>query len=435
MTGASDRVHERQGGRAADTRADLPRVLFASDRHPWECSTGEHKRQYNLLVGLAEVARVTCVTVAREPPPPIPSRVAEQLDALHVTAGVPDDSAKPRGTLKGRLATLTHALVARRPRSFEPRFDQMLAEESRAALSGDYDLVFVCRLACAYQWNLLGRRPAILDLDDIEHEKLGQRLEFMRDQRTNPLLRVVLRGQLRQWRNAELASLNQFDRVLVCSRRDADYLDSAAVSVVPNGATFPSIAPDAPGESDDRVLFFGAMAYTPNSEGLLWFLDHVWPLVRRTRPQASLRVAGPGIGDSVQARDGRDGVQVVGFVEDLAAELKRAAVVIVPLLWGGGTRLKIVESAAHAKAIVSTRIGAEGLEFEDDREICLADAPDDFATRVLRLCGDPSLRSRMGAAAFEKGRRLYDWAQIRGSVAALVTETLAGHRAAGSRRS
>jgi polysaccharide biosynthesis protein PslH len=108
----------------------------------------------------------------------------------------------------------------------------------------------------------------------------------------------------------------------------------------------------------------------------------------------------------------------VGRVDDLRPELAAAAAVVVPLRMGGGTRLKILEAMAAGKAVVSTTIGAEGLDISDSSEVLLADSPGEFARAVGRVLADPDLRRRLGAAARRTVEHRYDWGRIKDAAAA-----------------
>src|SRR5262249_35918041 len=156
----------------------------------------------------------------------------------------------------------------------------------------------------------------------------------------------------------------------------------------------PSAAAVEPG----TILFFGAINYYPNTEGLLFFLDEVFPRIQEQYPAVRLLIVGQLPPPSIAARASED-VVVTGLVDDVRPYLERAAVVIAPLRIGGGTRLKIVEAMAMGKPVVATSLGAEGLDVVDGEDILLADTPEDFAGQVVRALGDAALARRLGEAA------------------------------------
>jgi glycosyltransferase involved in cell wall biosynthesis len=192
--------------------------------------------------------------------------------------------------------------------------------------------------------------------------------------------------------------LERFGALLAASKPDAARLRSLA----PNAAVhiYPNSIPlrDQPRVlEEDAIAFSGNMEYRPNQAAIRFFQRDIWPRVRSRHPGVAWRLIGrnaPRIA----------GAETVGVVEDAVAELAKAQVAVVPLLSGSGTRLKILEAWAAARPVVSTTIGAEGLEARDGEHLLLADTPAAFAEAVCRLLGDPAERARLGSA----GRRLYE---------------------------
>jgi glycosyltransferase involved in cell wall biosynthesis len=137
-------------------------------------------------------------------------------------------------------------------------------------------------------------------------------------------------------------------------------------------------------------------------------IDHIWPLVALQVPGARLLIAGGKPERVRQHAAPPERVEFLGFVDDLSALYARAAVVCCPLLTGAGTRIKIIEAAAHGKAIVSTTLGAEGLQFRDGSEILLRDGAENFARACVHMLQDPATRETMGSAARVQARLQYD---------------------------
>jgi glycosyltransferase involved in cell wall biosynthesis len=194
------------------------------------------------------------------------------------------------------------------------------------------------------------------------------------------------------------------DLVWVCSSTERDLVRRMSpgtdVEVVPNGVDTGWMTP-APraNEVPNRLVFFGRMDYFPNVDGLAWFARDVLPLIRARIPAAELQVLGPAATDAVRAiAAGDPSIVLLGRVDDVRPVLESAAVVVVPLRAGGGTRLKIVEALSMARPVVSTAIGAEGLDLAGGDEIVLADSPEDFAARVVDLLRNEDARRRLGAA-------------------------------------
>jgi glycosyltransferase involved in cell wall biosynthesis len=221
--------------------------------------------------------------------------------------------------------------------------------------------------------------------------------------------------QVSRVRALERRLLSAAGGVSCVSARDAATLGAMAHGsrplVVPNGvdlARYRFRPEPAPG----KLLFFvGDLSWPPNAEGVRWFRERVWPLVRRDHPDARTEVLGRGTPEDL-GRPGEPGFRLLGEGDDTRPYWERSAVGIVPLLAGGGTRLKILEAAACGVPVVSTPIGAEGLDLEPDVEIVVAEGAAAFSREVGRLLADPDARRRQAAAARRKVESLYDWTPI-----------------------
>jgi polysaccharide biosynthesis protein PslH len=188
------------------------------------------------------------------------------------------------------------------------------------------------------------------------------------------------------------------------------------VAVIPNGVDIAEFSPAlAPGDAG-AILFTGLMSYYPNQQGIRWFLDKVFPQVLSCFPTARLTIAGARPPRWLLHRASRE-VIVTGAVPDMRPYFERASVVVVPLMIGGGTRVKILEAQAMQRAVVSTPQGAEGLHV-DESTIMLADSADAFAHCVVRLLSDPQLAARIAQNARRRVENEYSWDRIGNKLAA-----------------
>jgi glycosyltransferase involved in cell wall biosynthesis len=183
-------------------------------------------------------------------------------------------------------------------------------------------------------------------------------------------------------------------------------------AVVPNGVDTRYFTP-----RDDHqtptVIFTGGMNMFANRDAVEWFLDEAWPEVLRQVPQARFVAIGQRPSAKVLAAARSDAsVQAPGHVPDVRPWVGPAAVYVVPMRVGGGTRLKVLDAMAQGKALVATRLGAEGIEVEDGRHLVLADSAADFAGRVIELLRDPARRQALGAAARQRVEERYAWPVI-----------------------
>jgi glycosyltransferase involved in cell wall biosynthesis len=283
-----------------------------------------------------------------------------------------------------------------------------------AALDARPDIILAHRLSSMCVLMRIARQarektrgvPLFFDMDDIEHVAWFRHL--LHDPAW-PAERLMLL-QVPTLMLAEIRAIRLATATFVCSEADRRYLArftrTAHVQTVPNSVDFPSL--DDCDASDPLVLFVGSMGYRPNAQAVDSLVQQVWPAVRARVPAARLVVVGPGQELTASYRLADQSVIFTGFVDDLKSWYRRARVVCCPIHHGAGTRVKIIEAAAYAKAIVSTRLGAEGLNFEDGREIILRDAPAELAQACVRLLGDPQAAARLGRAALQKARGTYE---------------------------
>lgn len=212
----------------------------------------------------------------------------------------------------------------------------------------------------------------------------------------------------------ETATIMKFQNVIAVSETDRRLMASAAsvaITVVPTGVDLQQFRATSPVKPrGHEVIFTGSMDWEANVDAMQYFCNKIWPRVLSAVPDAKFLIVGRNPHSSVK-KLACDSVEVTGTVPSVIEYLKSAAVVVVPLRIGGGTRLKIFESMAMGKAIVSTAIGAEGLEIHDQQDIVLADDPPVFADWVVRLLRDEGLRERIGIAASQTASQ-YDWSVI-----------------------
>ncbi len=191
----------------------------------------------------------------------------------------------------------------------------------------------------------------------------------------------------------------------------SQWLDEARISVVPTGVDLQQFVPEmAARERGPLVVFVGAMDWEPNIDAVEYFCQQILGRVRDEVPEARFRIVGRNPHPRV-CRLASNSVEVTGSVPSVLDHLREAAVVVVPLRIGGGTRLKIYEAMAMGKAVVSTSVGAEGLEVHPGQDLILADDAPAFAKAVQMLLQDRELRGRYEQAA-ARCARSYDWGVV-----------------------
>jgi glycosyltransferase involved in cell wall biosynthesis len=282
------------------------------------------------------------------------------------------------------------------------------------------DVILAFRLGSMAPLLRLSRRlpPICFDVDDVEHVKALRTARQTRD----PVQRAKIYAAVPLLLWSEYRAMNLADRTLVCSDIDLDrfkrFPRSAQRVVVPNAVTIPRSV-SVPGLA--TLLFLGAFLYWPNVAAAETLIREVWPRVRRNHPDARLVIAGAEPERIPSYTSKPEGVEFAGFVEDLDALYRRVQIVCCPIKIGGGTRIKILEAAAHGKAIVSTTVGAEGIGLHDGREILIRDDPGAFAEACSQILGEPRLAHSLGAAAREAIRQRYDRSTVVGRVRDVIS--------------
>jgi glycosyltransferase involved in cell wall biosynthesis len=258
--------------------------------------------------------------------------------------------------------------------------------------------------------------PLIVDNQNLEHVVL----ERYRAHDPNPARRLYARLESKKLASWEQQAWSRAHLVTACSEHDKCLMrrlcPSLSVAVIPNTIDVDAYAP-ALNDDGVTVLYTGGMDWYPNRDAVEFFVASVLPELRSAAPNIRFVVAGRSASDGFCAKFAcfRD-VHFTGPIPDMRAEIAQAAVCVVPLRIGSGTRLKILEAAAMAKPIVSTRVGAEGLDFADGKEIVLADEPGAFARAVADLLADPLRRKTLGKAARHRVEQQYGFAALRSAL-------------------
>ena len=407
------------------------KVLLVSCRFPADLEKdvqGTFRRFYLFLDALKAIAQLEILFFV---PPSVVvdySRAAIAERERHFSAhwGVPvklwlcpqryEMGANPPATRAGEAIAKVKQQFApifnfREQRSFFPTSAPKQQDALEACLDRQPDAIFCHRLEVMAPI-LKTRRslpPIFFDLDDIEH------IAFARQIRQPPTrwLTKLYYLQLPALCWGERRSIQQSLRTFVCSNRDREYLARrwklSGVTSVPNAIAIP---PPQFSCAEPTLMFLGGYYYFPNLNAANFLIESVWPLIQQARPDAKLMIAGTHPENIHSYEAAPPGVEFTGFVEDLDALYRRSRVVCCPILSGSGTRVKMIEAAAYGKAIVATRVGAEGLDFKDGQDYLQRDTAEAFASACLELLDNLSLCHRLGASARLRAIERYDRASI-----------------------
>jgi glycosyltransferase involved in cell wall biosynthesis len=258
--------------------------------------------------------------------------------------------------------------------------------------------------------------PLVVDFHNVDYLIMERYVRF----ESNRAKRMYARLESRKLREWERRACHRASTAWACSEYDRALLQkfgpSLPMFVVPNVVDVDEYAADS-AEDPRKILFQGSMDWYPNRDAVEFFVVQIFSRIRSQVPDARFVVAGRNPPEEFRQRLGRiRGVEFTGTVPDMRAEIGSAAVCVVPLRIGSGTRLKILEAAAMSKPIVSTRLGAEGLEFRDGQEIALEDEPAAFADAVVKLLSAAPDRHRLGQAARKRVEQNYSFHALRVSL-------------------
>lgn len=282
---------------------------------------------------------------------------------------------------------------------------------SQAMAAEQYDHV-ICDFLASVP-NVAALERAVLFQHNVETMIWKRHAEHAPD----PLRRAYFQLQAQRMERYEAEACRRASAVIAVSPGDRDHIRDIfgvqRVTDVPTGVDLAYFTPPVPAPTRSGLVFTGSMDWMPNIDGVLWFARNILPLIHRSHPECTLTIAGrkptPAILELART-DPR--ILVTGTVPDIRPFLWEGAVAIVPLRIGGGTRLKIYESMAARIPVVSTTIGAEGLDYTDGETLLLADEPSTFAAACSRLLTNPSAASAIAGNAHAAVARSFSWDRV-----------------------
>ena len=389
------------------------KILFVTPSIPYPPHTGGQLRSWHLLRYLATKGSVTLVSIGR------PEQCAPHMPELkkfcgHVFWADPEKFESKQEI--GRLASIqkrVEKLMRFQPWLLDDFVDPEILRQIELARPKEYDLIVIRFAVMGYYFlmeekyrKLLGK--VLVDIDDIS---------TMVQERT---VRKMKPGYQKIRSGFDLFLLKQYYRkfrdtvaCFVPAAKDAEYLIeqrmAAKTFIIPN--TFEAngrklVPPEKVKEPE--ILFCGMMSYLPNQDAIFFFVEKIFPRIREAIPNAHLTVVGRNTPEKVIRLGKRPGITIAGYMPLMEPYYDQAAVVVVPLLNGGGTRIKILEAFSYERPVVSTSIGAEGLDVANGENILIADDPREFAGRCVELLVDPLKRKAIALSAYKLVKEKYD---------------------------
>ncbi|MDQ6947035.1 MAG: glycosyltransferase family 4 protein [Actinomycetota bacterium] len=386
------------------------RILALANDIPSPSATGLRMRLLNALRALSEIGVVDFFAIVD----PVPSGPEPMPGGLDITRHL----VVSRPTLdEGRLASPTL------PSDFARRDYSSVRQAFQRWATAPYDLVWYGRLEPYVALSPQIDAPAVLDLDDLEDRKIRGRQQAGWSRSLVPEAAATggaawggWDDDAERWARLQHRAAREVACVVLCSELDRRRFGEPNVVVVPNGYERPahpagrtSVGPGT------TILFAGYLRYEPNIDAAQVLVDDVLPLLRLRRPEVTIRLVGINDGQIRSFAD-RPGVVVTGPVPDMTAELRSADLVAVPIRFGSGTRVKIVEALAHRIPVVTTTMGCEGLDVRDGHHLLIRDSLEGFAAACEDALSDEGLRERLTGAGHQVYLERYESSLLRAGI-------------------
>jgi sugar transferase (PEP-CTERM/EpsH1 system associated) len=369
--------------------------------------TGGKIRSFHVLKQLARTHEITLFTFYPEHPNDQHLRGNGIFSAL-VPVPLP---LPPRHSL-GEYLRAARMMAAGRPVTIDKfLYPEVRRRYAELLASSTFDVIVCDFLVPASLMHWKTPPPTILFTHNVEAQVWERHYKIT----SNPFMKTACWLESRALAGAERRYVELADHVLAVSENDRafflQYVAPDRISVIPTGVDTEYFQPFPEPEQPDTMAFTGTMDWMPNEDGVAYFVDKIFPLIRREIPDAAFWAVGRRPRRRIQALASGN-VVVTGAVDDIRPYLGKAAVCVVPLRSGSGTRIKIFEAMAMGKAVVSTTMGAEGLPVRHGENIVLADDPADFARQVVQLLRDPQRRAQLGRAARQLVEENYGWPSV-----------------------
>jgi len=395
-------------------------ILIITPYLPYPLNNGGLIRVHHLVINIARLHNVTLLCM--EPDHEEQASGISVLESHGVTVELVPVAANQRKSNKRYFQFLslfnnkTYQYYQYHSQAMQQKINNLCADTM-------FDLILAEFSQMGY-YELPAHITRYVDQHNVEYEIMQRTYETER----SPLRKVLAKSEWRKYYQQEIINCDKFNTCLTTSQRDADILATRLDSetkchIIPNGVDSDFFKPVTQAVNPDLILFTGTISYYPNVEGILWFTKHIWPLIKQKRSSAQFCIAGKSPPAEIQALASTDdGINVTGAVDDMRDYYASASVVVVPLRVGGGTRLKILEAMAMGKAIVSTSVGAEGIDYTNNQNIVIEDEPELFANSTVNIMHDQELRKNIEVQGRKLVEKLYDWKAVTGKLCDIFEE-------------
>ena len=403
------------------------KLLFVTPDIQWPLIHGAGIRKWNILQGLLSIGSVDVISCGGTESEHPNEAYSGCENVFYLRPELLNETVAQRrvreSTLRRLRATITNwlpqTIIKGDMRSAQEIFRDIIS-------SREYSFIWVESLRCGTFLdvpNIAQHMARVLDGDDFSWIR-----DFGILRNTAGYGAKILEYiDVLKLRHLELQCTKKYSRVIRCSKEDAKAQGGTNVIVIPNGTDVPILANRKP---ESRILFVGLLSYPPNRMGIEWFIRTVWPSISKKTPNARLDIVGKDPSDEILAANGKNGVTVHGFVDNLTALYESATASIVPLHAGGGTRLKILESLGRGVPVISTNVGAYGIPLNESHGLIRCDGAGAFSAQcinALQKDADEIQRAaKLGRVAVTEA---FDWKILRRTVSDVAKNLLESNSA------
>jgi polysaccharide biosynthesis protein PslH len=390
------------------------RVLWVTPELPyWPGGSGGSTRQFMLIREIVRRGHAVDVVAPVAPDQRKRAGAISSLGATLYATRRPDSRVIETLTAIGQRPTLLADLV-RLPLlawQVEVFWTALRARTNEAIAAGRPDVIVVEHdWAARWRQELPAAAPAALGLQNLSWRYYAQRASVGGGMRRR-MMRIEA-GRFERFDRRMLAQYRALLTMSVNDERAVRAISDRPSFVIANGVDTDALTA-GPLPTEPVALFTGTFGYPPNAEALTWLLRQIWPLVVERVPHATLLVVGRGVPDALAQLAG-PGVEIAGFVPDMQPWFDRARVVLLPILSGAGTRLKLLDGLAAGRAVVSTTMGADGVDVVHGAHALIEDDAHAFAQATVRSLTEPGVAEELGPAARRLAETTYDWRVIGG---------------------
>lgn len=387
-------------------------ILFVTNEIPYFTGGGMPIRDFNLIKNLSGIHQFTVVCFEDRDLGSMVKKLTA-LEKIIVKVVLVKGIDEHLNKWTARLQTIEHIF---HPKSWHVRVfsSKAMKKQVKSLINArKYDIVHVNHVEMGQLLQLVTHSKRVLGI-----EVVTPKLERLLNIQTGILTRIANYVEWKKFKHYEKAIYGKMDLYTMASEieenRVREISPEAKVVVIPNGvdtAFFRSSYDCWHGEQEKRILFIGTMSYEPNEDAVLYFYEKIWPTLKYEIPSLKWWIVGRNPTIAMKAITSVD-IEVMGEVESIQPYMESSTIMIVPLRCGGGTRLKILEAMAAGLPVVSTTIGAEGLNINDGENILLADSPEGFTDAITRILSDVTLMQSVRTKARQLVENQYDWSII-----------------------